>query len=157
MYPFLLITTSIIMLISCYTDLTTYKVLNIVTFPTIIIGLVCSFSYSKTEFLIRFIIIVLLFFLSGLNLMGMGDVKLCMAVTAMMGPDIFFNTLLFGALFMIWYCLIHDYSDMIRSLKMTKDLFLFQIPITRFSSRSYPFAFFLSCAFPLAVYLEQGM
>lgn len=67
-------------------DIKTNKIPNKLTFPMIIVGLVLSLIFAPIkETIISSVIVVALFFLGMTNLIGLGDIKLLMAVTMIGG------------------------------------------------------------------------
>nr|TXF86094.1 prepilin peptidase [Alkalicoccus halolimnae] len=89
--------------ISFFTDITTRRILNIVTFPAIVTGLAIhsvtagleGFIFSGLGFLIGFGLLLIPYIMGG---MGAGDVKLMAAVGALMGPGFVISTFLFAAI-----------------------------------------------------------
>lgn len=108
-YIFLFLSLSI----AVYTDITKYKIYNVLTFPTIFLG--CLFSFvngvgildSLGGFSVAFIIGLVFFATKGLK--G-GDVKLICAVGAWVGLQFVVNTILYilicGGILSIFYSII---------------------------------------------------
>ena len=94
----------IALLISLYTDIKNRKILNIVTFPTILIGFLINtislgwegFLLSLLGMLTGFGLLVVPYLLGG---MAAGDVKLLMAIGALQGAAFTFASFLYTALF----------------------------------------------------------
>lgn len=139
-----------ILLISACTDMSDRRVPNAVTFGGMATGLILVALNSPKEAGIRFLCLIFLFFFGTLRLMGMGDLKLCMAVTALRGMQEGSLTLLFGALLMIVYCLLTDSKNTALTLKDTVVFFTTGNPIPKRSDRLYPFAAFLALGYPMA-------
>lgn len=75
---------------------------NILTFPSIVIGLICTFVFQGiNEGVERGILLVVLFFIGGFYIMGMGDLKLLMAIGAMNGTVCLIVTVGFAALILL--------------------------------------------------------
>lgn len=93
----------IILIISFLTDLIQRKVLNIITFPSMIAGFIYhtftngwdGFLFCLSGFLLGFALLFIPFLMGG---MGAGDVKLLAAVGALKGPTFVFYTFFFTAL-----------------------------------------------------------
>ena len=66
-------------------DIRTHRIPNAVTIPAILIGLVLTAIFRLDTMPLTVIALVLLFFFGALNLMGQGDIKLIMAITAICG------------------------------------------------------------------------
>ncbi|WP_096156533.1 A24 family peptidase [Bacillus sp. FJAT-45066] len=89
--------------ISLYTDVKNRKILNIVTFPAMLLGLVLNtitngldgFTFSILGILTGFALLVIPYALGG---MAAGDVKLLMAVGALQGAIFTFYSFLYIAL-----------------------------------------------------------
>lgn len=110
------------LIISVYTDIRYGKIKNYVTFPLIIIGLIynlCSFGlvgifdFLLSVFLI-FIITIIFAFSGGI---GMGDVKLFIAIAAIKGQ-------LFGLYSILLSCLLSAIAYLIINPKKIKTFFL---------------------------------
>ncbi|MEW9672599.1 prepilin peptidase [Ammoniphilus sp. 3BR4] len=93
----------IVLIISFITDLSKRKILNIITLPTIVIGLIyhsvidgwSGLLFSGQGFLLGLGLLLIPFVLGG---MGAGDVKLLAAVGAMKGAGFVFSSFLFMAM-----------------------------------------------------------
>lgn len=152
-----LLITMTILIIAAINDYLYFKVPNYITFPSIIIGLVLSFYISPTTCLLRIMCIVILFFAGMLNFIGMGDLKLIMAILALNGLYYTAVVVLIGALCLMIYCLVTDYKSMILSLKNTVRFFTLQTPIIPINDEKYPFAFFMALGYPIAfLILNRG-
>ncbi|MCA1032212.1 prepilin peptidase [Bacillus timonensis] len=88
---------------SLFTDIRQRKILNIVTFPTIIIGFIFytitngleGFLFSGKGFLVGLGLLLIPYLLGG---MGAGDVKLMAAIGALTGVDVVLQSFLYTAL-----------------------------------------------------------
>ena len=145
-----LMLTLTVLLISACTDVRDRKVPNEVTFAGMATGLILAAAVSPKEAGIRFLCLIFLFFFGMLRLMGMGDLKLCMAVTALRGPEEASLTLLFGAFMLLVYCLFTDAKNTVLMMKDTVALFTTGTPIPKRSDRLYPLAAFLALGYPAA-------
>jgi prepilin peptidase CpaA len=94
----------IVLFICLITDIKSRKILNIITLPTIVFGLVFyifssgfeGFLYSGKGFLVGLILLLIPYLLGG---MGAGDVKLMAAIGALMGTSFVFYSFIYTALF----------------------------------------------------------
>lgn len=94
---------STVLLISFVTDIKERKILNIVTFPAILFGLIyhsilngmSGIAYSGLGFLLGFGLLLVPFLLGG---MGAGDVKLMAAIGALTGMNFTLQAFVFIAL-----------------------------------------------------------
>ena len=139
--------------ISAYTDYTHRLVLNKLTFPCMGIGLLICIFVSPFDAGVRLIWIILFFFFGMLKIMGLGDLKLCMALIALRGIMETSYTLLFGALFLFLYCLMTEPKTTALVLKDTAAFFLSGKSIQKRSDKTYPFALFLALGYPIAYYI----
>ncbi|PTL39152.1 A24 family peptidase [Alkalicoccus saliphilus] len=89
--------------VSLITDLSSRRILNIITFPAILLGFILhtasagleGFFFSGTGFLVGLGLLLIPFFLGG---MGAGDVKLMAAVGALMGTGFVLSVFLFAGI-----------------------------------------------------------
>lgn len=145
------IITLIILLISAITDYTSYRVYNIITFPSMLAGLLlCRFPFSASS-CIRLAWMVVFFLIGQLHLMGMGDLKLCMAVIALRGIEEAAWMLLSGAILLFLYCFITDRSNTVLMLKDTCNTLFYHTPVIKRTDKKYPFAVFLALGYILTI------
>ena len=145
------IITLIILSISAKTDYTSYKVYNIITFPSMLAGLIlCRFPFSANSF-IRLAWMVIFFLIGQLHLMGMGDLKLCMAVIALRGIEEAAWMLLSGAILLFVYCFITDRQNTVLMLKDTYNTLFYHTPVIKRTDKKYPFAVFLAIGYILII------
>jgi len=93
----------IVLLICLFTDIKSRKILNIVTLPTIVFGLIYNIStagivglfFSGKGFLVGLGLLLIPYMLGG---MGAGDVKLMAAIGALMGTSFVFYSFIYTAL-----------------------------------------------------------
>ncbi|MDQ6600275.1 A24 family peptidase [Bacillus salipaludis] len=93
----------IVLLICLFTDIKSRKILNIVTLPTIVFGLVYNilttgfegFLYSGKGFLAGLGLLIIPYLLGG---MGAGDVKLMTVIGVLMGSNFVFYSFIYTAL-----------------------------------------------------------
>jgi prepilin peptidase CpaA len=93
----------VILFICLFTDIKSRKILNIVTLPTIIIGLLLNiytagfegFLFSGKGFLVGLSLLLIPYMLGGI---GAGDVKLMAAIGALMGTSFVFYSFIYTAL-----------------------------------------------------------
>lgn len=92
----------IVLLICLVTDISSRKILNIVTMPAMLFGLIYytvqsgfeGLWFSFSGFLVGLIVLIIPFLFGG---MGAGDVKLMAAIGALMGTTFVFNTFIYTA------------------------------------------------------------
>lgn len=116
----------IVLFICVITDIKSRKILNVITLPAILIGLLLytftsgfsGFLYSGKGFLVGFALLLLPFLLGG---MGAGDVKLMAAIGAIKGSLFVFNAFLFAAIIggMISFCIIVRRKELRNFVKRT--------------------------------------
>ncbi len=90
--------------VSVYTDQKSGKVLNKITFPAMLCGIILAcldngmkgLADSLSGMAIGLALFIIPFIM---GLLGAGDVKLLMAVGALLGPNMTFQSFLFGSLF----------------------------------------------------------
>ena len=143
-------TVSIILMLSvlggaAICDAKYYKIPNSITFPAILIGLALSGLLSWKLLVARFLMLVLLFWLSDIRLMGMGDLKLLMAIIALRGTDEAIFTLLIACIFMFFYCCLKDTQTTVISVKNVAIRIIGKMknPAENITGIVYPFAPFI--------------
>jgi Flp pilus assembly protein protease CpaA len=132
--------TANMLLYSAYYDITTYKIPNFLTFPTMFIGLVLSIA-NKTNLFIILVSIILLFIIGIVGMMGMGDVKMYMAILLLNGVKISVYTLGISCLLLIFYALICHFKEFIKELSDLLSFNVIALAETE-NKRKYPFAVF---------------
>lgn len=139
--------TCFLLIVSSLCDFTMRKIPNIVTFPFMILGLYwVDFPFSKESY-IRIMGCICLFCFGSLRLMGLGDLKLIMAVLCMRGIQESMMMTVTGILFLFIYILFEDYTEVIHTYKNLYQSFLYGIPVRVQSKKTYPFAVFLCMAY----------
>jgi len=93
------------LIISFYTDIKDRRILNVITLPAIVLGLVLNLIVGDTilsgllfsiyGIMLGFIILFIPYIMGGI---GAGDVKLLMAIGALMGPRFTFYTAIYMGL-----------------------------------------------------------
>lgn len=133
--------------VSAYLDIRYRKVPNVLTFPSICIGLfLCGFPFSKESY-IRIAWCVLLFLLGSFRLMGMGDLKLCMAVLALRGMTEMTCMLAGGIILIFLYVSAVRNREIRRVMMQIYRKLIYRIPISSKSEETYPFALFLCLSY----------
>ncbi|MEH7128188.1 prepilin peptidase [Neobacillus drentensis] len=92
-----------VLFICLFTDIKSRKILNIITLPTIVFGLIYNifntgvdgFLFSGKGFLVGLGLLIIPYMLGG---MGAGDVKLMAAIGALMGTSFVFYSFIYTAL-----------------------------------------------------------
>lgn len=142
-----LVITLAVLMVAAVTDATSYHIPNLLTFPAIIVGLLlCRFPFS-VESWIRVIWLAIFFALGTLHIMGMGDLKLCMAVLALRGIGETWRMLLAGAILLFMYCLVTQPDSTVYALKSLWRAFRYHIRQPDQPRPVYPFAIFLGLGY----------
>lgn len=144
----LMITLCILIIASC-TDVQTQKVPNIVTFPAMVVGLIFSLYPNPFETVIRIGWIVVLLVIGSMRIMGMGDLKLCMAVMTLRGAQEASIMLFTGSILLLIYCLVTEEKDTVESIKDLIRMFVYHTGIVKRSDNIYPFAVFLALGYSI--------
>jgi prepilin peptidase CpaA len=153
----------IALIYSCYTDYKERKIKNAVTFPLMLFGLVIhSLSngldglwFSLQGLLLVGFAAILLSFVGGL---GMGDVKLFMAIGACMGSAFVIDTFAFSCLVFVMSViifrprnLVRAYRNIVRMLSIAKAMHTVPVLTEKESALTMPFAFFIGFGFILSM------
>ena len=138
------------------TDAISYRSPNALTFPAMLLGLCASLATAPTEAVFRLFLAVVLFYLGRLRIMGMGDLKLWMAVLFLRGGYESSLMMLFAVAFMFLYCLMTDGNSAFSFLKHIASLFTGKAYVKKGPSKEYPFAVFMAAGYPLALLLNTG-
>lgn len=147
---------TIAMAVAATTDYRTRKVPNALTFPCMAAGLAMTAAWSPKEAGIRALWALGVAFTSVFGMMGMGDVKLIMAVVALRGASEAIWCVFFGAAAMIAYCFATDRGNMTATLKDTFAFVTVGTPLPRRSDVAYPFATFMAVGYPLAWFVARA-
>ena len=143
-----------ILLISSYTDLTRRKVYNKVTYPAIIAGLILCSVTSIRHLPERMLSLAVWFFMGALHLMGMGDLKLLMAVCAIWGFRTSLYSLLSGCLLLAAYSTVMDPKEMKEAVINVGNFLFYHTPVPTKDRKAYPFAVFLSAGTTAVLFWE---
>ena len=98
-------------IVSAYTDAAWFRIPNCVTFPGIIAGMILCGVRHPAGLPARAVWLLGIFAAGSLHLMGMGDLKLWMALAALIGPEKGTLVILSGMTVMAVYLLILRPSD----------------------------------------------
>lgn len=147
----------IVLFICLITDITSRKILNIITLPTIVFGLIynilstgfAGFLFSGKGFLVGLALLLIPYLLGG---MGAGDVKLMAAIGALMGTSYVFYSFIYTALIggVIGILLIFKSRGLVNTMKSfflnVTNVFFFRsnlgtviIPKDRTGSITFPY------------------
>lgn len=142
-----LIFTYILLGLASYYDLKIRRIPNKLTFFCMILGLMFSkFPYTE-ESHIRVIGCIVLFLLGSFRLMGLGDIKLCMAVMCLRGIQETVWMMAGGIVLLFLYCIWKEPKGIKSSFEGIYQFFRYRIPIQIRSQETYPFAVFLGIAY----------
>lgn len=136
----------VIVTISAYFDIKCRRIPNIITFPSMLLGLLLILPFPK-ELLTRIIWMAVFFAVGSLRLMGMGDVKLCMAVLALRGITEASCMIFLAILFNFAYALVSEPSSTVSVFKDLFDAVFYKTKMVCHSEKEYPFAVPLAIAY----------
>lgn len=142
-----LISIILIMLIASYTDIKYMKIPNILFFTGIILCLLYDFVFmpiSYKEIIAKAVFIIALFFFGSLRLMGIGDIKLWMVITGILGIKESLLIIIIALLMFIIYGLIKDYSDNIKVVVLSITQLKNKEKVRIDNQKAYPFAPFMA-------------
>ena len=130
-------------LAAAITDIQKRKIPNIISFPAIIAGLVLTGIYGNSLRIITTIICIIIFFFIGmLNIIGLGDIKLLMALTAIGGYSMALYSFAIAIFSLFVYAMITDPISIYFYIeKLKQRLRLRRFPVDK--NKKYPFAPFL--------------
>ena len=135
---------AVICLAAAIIDIKKTRIPNIITFPAIITGLIITaFERSASDLIISVTVIVALFFIGMLNIIGLGDIKLLMAVTALCGAKMCGYSFIIGIMLLCLYAVIFNPIETYIYIKKWKQRYKFKKVAVNRDSTSYPFAPFL--------------
>ena len=132
---------------SCYTDLKDRKIPNYITFPTIILGIFLCILSPEKDLLYAVIGLGIWFFLGALNLMGLGDVKLMMALSVLFGFHNSIYIILGACAAMFIYCAATDRRNLKYALINLKNFLLYRTRIPTEDRPKYPFSVFITIGY----------
>lgn len=124
---------------------------NVLTLPMIPIGLFLSGFPLTWESIERFVWVIVFFLIGYIRIMGMGDLKLIMAVICLRGIQETSAMFFVGTLLLFVYCLATETETTIRSFKDLYYMFFYHTGMIQRSSKKYPFAAFLAVGYFLVV------
>jgi len=135
------------MLIASYTDIKYMKIPNILFYIGIILCLLFDFIFipiSYKEIIAKAVFIIILFFFGSLKLMGIGDIKLWMVITGILGIKESCLIIITALLMFIIYGLINDYSNNIKIVILSIIQFANKEKAQIDNQKAYPFAPFMA-------------
>lgn len=139
--------TGIVLIIATINDLINRKISNYITIPAFFVGIVLTLLYDPKGIVLKIFFIALYFFIGMLGIIGLGDIKLLMAITCIYGVE---NTayIFFGAVILLFlYCFITRPGETIKMIKNTINVFLYKTKVIVYSKEKYPFAVFMLSSF----------
>lgn len=116
--------------IGAYTDCRWRRVPNYLTFPAMAAGLICSFCTGWEIGVARVVLVLILFGFGALNLVGLGDLKLLMAIGALTGMLCLLFTIAIAEILL----LLHQWALDHKNTAMDVRAGLFSILSRRFDS-----------------------
>ncbi len=145
-----LILTAAVLIISTVTDLRNRKIYNWITFPAMIIGLLTAgFPLHATAY-VRLAWMTGCFFFGMLGIIGLGDLKLIMAVIALRGYMEAIWMVACGAIVMLLYLLIRERKLMMQTLQGYFRSVVYKTDMIPRTGKAYPFAPFLAVGYCIA-------
>lgn len=138
--------TIIMLIIATVIDRKTRKIPNWLTFPCIIGGTVISFFSSVNCGITAIISLIVLFILGMTGFLGIGDLKLIMAVTALQGPIAGFISLVIAACLLVYTHVIKQKNVVNMKRLIDKDLVCegIKVPFAQYILLGYAIFFFLT-------------
>lgn len=136
-----------ILIFSTITDLKYRKVYNFITFPSMLLGLILAGFPFAGESYYRLLWMVVLLIIGTFRVMGMGDLKLCMAIVALRGAEEAAGMVLVGILLLLTFSFITNKAATLRMLKDTYYTLFYKTGIIHRKRIEYPFAFFLALGY----------
>lgn len=148
----------VLLILASVTDIKYKKIPNIITLSGICIGIifnVVSAVILRTygQMIINFIVMILLFFIGMTGILGLGDIKLLIALTALNGALPAIMTAGFGSLYVIIISLITGTKEAKGELKMGIQTILLRLPVYKYG-RSVPFAPYMLAGYISAMILN---
>lgn len=139
-----------VLAVSAVTDVLYLKVPNGITFPAILAGLTLSgFPVTRGSWA-RMLWLLLFFMVGSLRIMGMGDLKLCMAVLSLRGADEAWKMMLAGSALLFAYCMASDTENTCAYVKGLAGAAVYRTGMAGRMGRptaAYPFALFLALGY----------
>lgn len=149
------IVTVAMLIIAAMTDYKKRIVPNRLTFSCMVAGLaLCFLTFHWREGVFRFGFMILLFFVGRLKIIGLGDMKLLMALAALQGAEVSAFTFVAAAILMIIYCLKTEPTLTKMTFIDTFNFFMHKIKLPHRSEEKYPFAVFIAFGYPIALVLS---
>lgn len=133
--------------VSAIIDIETHKVPNEISYLAIIMGLSVNIISSPETLWINFTVMIIFIVLGLINAMGMGDVKLFIAITAFSGIEVLLCTLILSELMFIICKAMTRKSEFIVSVNSIRSLNL-----KRNLNEGFPFAPFIAMGFYIAYF-----
>lgn len=123
------------------------RVPNYITFPAMVIGLLLAgFPFTKESY-IRLFALLIIFLLGQTRLMGMGDLKMIMAVAAWRGYREAWWMFLLGVLIMTAFCFLTEPRQTAEAFHNVFRLFKYRTGTLERNGKEYPFAVFLALGY----------
>ena len=156
MEQIMILITIIILFLAGLFDVKKRIIPNLITFPAIAVGLLLTgIGVSANAALIRSAAILILFFLSMLHFLGMGDIKLLMAVIALQGIKTAIFILVLGSFLNIIVWIIRRRKSVFSIMKHTLFSLLHGQSVIAFSKNKAPFAPYACVAYITLIILNK--
>ena len=137
-----------VLILAAIWDVKNRRIPNAVTLPAILLGLILTAAFDLKAIPLTFIALILLFFFGALNLMGQGDVKLIMTLTAICSLSVALLSTGIAAILLVAIQLLLHPNETVRNIKNSFGV-LFTMDFKRIDNkgRSVPFAPYILAGF----------
>ena len=114
MYEFII--SLILLLLASIIDVKTKKIPNMLTFPAILLGIIWIFytsisTHIFTEMIFRLVLFVLIFFFGMTGLIGLGDIKLFMALSLLNSPFVLLSSIAIAGFLLVIVKLVQNPNE----------------------------------------------
>ena len=144
----------LVLILSSIADIKTTKIPNIITLPFLFIATIITCIYNRGTLIENIIAIIGLYFLSVIGVMGMGDIKLVMGLTMLVGVKTTLYGVLLSCIALAVYSFSKDTETTTKEIKLAlKSLTQMDISSIAMSQHKIVFAPFLSIGYSLVYIL----
>lgn len=123
-------------------DVETHKIPNDISFPAILTGLITSIIRNQVDLILLIISVVILLIIGLFGLMGMGDIKLLIAISTFVGPQLMFFVLIYAEIMLVLYSFIVKKTSFAIAINSIKKRY-----ISKNLKGGIPFAPFITASF----------
>ena len=141
---------AVLLIAATITDINFRKIPNYITFPFIFAGLVLTGVFSPSDYFVKTVTLVILFFCGMTNVIGLGDIKLIMALCAIWHPFYALISVAVASVIIFIWQLIKNPKSTIQGINKSLLFLTGQYkPEDRTEKNTAPFAPYLSLAYIL--------